>query len=243
MILWPLGYAEQAIGASEEGISVAQDAGHIPLIAYTLCAGSLLVTAFGAARQPATARIDTAVAYCIEHRVATYQHWCSFYAALAEAERGDTERRIETMRSAIEASHEINAELYRPMHLGHLAVARDGLGEWEVALGLLNVALVTVEKTQERLFEAELHRLRSTPLLKLGRKGEAEEALKLALMIARRQQARMWEFRAATGLARLWGEQSRRSEARDLLAPIYGWFTEGFNTLDLKGAKASLDEL
>jgi class 3 adenylate cyclase/tetratricopeptide (TPR) repeat protein len=243
MILWPLGYAERAIGLSEEAISVARDVGHVPLIAYTLCADSLLVTAFGAARQPATARIETAAMYCIEHRVATYQHWCSFYAALAAAERADSERGIETMRSAIEASRKISAELYLPMHLGHLAVAHAGVGDWEVGLGLLDEALVTVEKMKERLFEAELHRLRSTLLLKSGKKVEADEALNRALVIARRQQARMWELRAATGLARLWGEQGRRSEAYDLLAPIYGWFTEGFHTLDLKEAKALLDEL
>jgi predicted ATPase len=243
MTLWPLGYTEQAIGASEEAISVARDAGHIPLIVYTLCAGSLLLEAFGAARQTAAARVETAVAYCIEHRVATYQHWCSFYAALAAAERGDTRRTIATMRSTIEALHAINAELYRPMHLGHLAIAHGGLSDWEGALDLLNEALVTVEKTQERLFEAELHRLRSTLLLKLGRKGEAEEALNLALMIADRQQARMWELRAATGLARLRRDQGRCAEARDLLAPVYGWFKEGFNTPDLKEAKALLDEL
>jgi class 3 adenylate cyclase/tetratricopeptide (TPR) repeat protein len=243
MILWPLGYAEQAIASSEEAISVARDAGHVPLKAYTLCADSLLVTAFGAVKQPDTARLETAVTYCIEHGAADYQRWCSFYAALAAAKRGDPERGIDTMRSAIEASHEINAELYRPMHLGHLAVAHAGLGDWEVGLGLLNEALITVEKTQERFFEAELHRLRGTLLLKSGKKSEVEEALNLALVIARRQRARMWELRAATGLARLWGEQSRRSEARDLLAPIYGWFTEGFNTFDLKQAKALLDEL
>jgi hypothetical protein len=117
------------------------------------------------------------------------------------------------------------------------------LNDWEGSLALFDEALATVEKTEERLFEAELHRLRGELLLGSGEKGEAEKSIGLALEIARRQQARMWELRAATSLARLWGERGRRAEARDLLAPIHGWFTEGFDTADLKEAKALLEEL
>ena len=98
-------------------------------------------------------------------------------------------------------------------------------------------------RTGQRRWEAELHRLEGIALFGLNRLEEGQVALEEALRIARRQQAKAYELRAATSLARLWGEQGRRAEARDLLAPVYGWFTEGFDTADLKEAKALLDEL
>ena len=100
-----------------------------------------------------------------------------------------------------------------------------------------------MEKTRERVFEAELHRLRGELLLSLGNGRDAEVSLEGALTVARGQEARMWELRAAASLARLRRDQGRGTEARDLLAPVYGWFTEGFDTADLIEAKALLDEL
>ena len=99
------------------------------------------------------------------------------------------------------------------------------------------------EERATRQWEAELHRLEGHRALGLNRLEEAQGALEEALRVARRQQAKAYELRAATSLARLWGEQGRRAEARDLLAPVYGWFTEGFDTADLKEAKALLDQL
>jgi predicted ATPase len=98
-------------------------------------------------------------------------------------------------------------------------------------------------ETGHGLWHAELHRYEGIALLGLNRLEESRNALEEALRIARRQEAKAYELRAATILARLWGEQGRRAEARDLLAPVYGWFTEGFDTADLKEAKALLDEL
>ena len=98
------------------------------------------------------------------------------------------------------------------------------------------------EETGHGLWDAELHRFEGIALFGLNRLEEGQVALEEALRVARRQQARAYELRAATSLARLWGEQGRRAEARDLLAPVYGWFTEGFDTADLKEAKAQLDQ-
>jgi predicted ATPase len=108
---------------------------------------------------------------------------------------------------------------------------------------LLNEAIQTAEITSERFFKAELYRLRGKMLLSLGKKGEAEAGLLQALTIARQQQARWWELRAATSLAKHWHEEGRYVEACSLLQPVYGWFVEGFDTTDLKDAKALLDEL
>jgi predicted ATPase len=115
--------------------------------------------------------------------------------------------------------------------------------EYGAALTAALDGLSTQEKTGHRQWEAELHRLKGIALAGLNRLEEAQYALEEALLVARRQQAKSYELRAATSLARLWAEQDRRAEAHDLLAPIYGWFTEGFDTADLKDAKALLDEL
>jgi predicted ATPase len=111
------------------------------------------------------------------------------------------------------------------------------------ALAAATDGLSTVESTGHRQWEAELHRLKGTALSGLNRLVDGQNALEEAMRIARRQQAKSYELRAATSLARQWGEQGRRAEASGLLAPIYGWFTEGFNTADLKVAKALLDDL
>jgi predicted ATPase len=101
------------------------------------------------------------------------------------------------------------------------------------------------EETSERLYDAELHRLKGELFLEDASLDipQAETCLHHALDVARRQQARSWELRAATSLARLWQQQDKRQEAHDLLAPVYGWFTEGFDTTDLQDAKALLDAL
>ena len=113
----------------------------------------------------------------------------------------------------------------------------------EEGLNRLAEAAELVETTQERWAEAEMHRLRGTLLLSMHEHAAAEDSYRHALAVARRQSAKFWELRAALELARLWRDQGKRDEARDLLAPVYGWFTEGFDTLDLKEAKALLDEL
>ena len=112
-------------------------------------------------------------------------------------------------------------------------------------LSLLAEALATAHKTGERFYEAELHRLMGDLLLEEVplNVSEAENSFSRALDVARRQEAKSLELRAATSLARLWGEQGRRGDARRLLSPIYGWFTEGFDTADLIDAKALLDQL
>jgi predicted ATPase len=111
------------------------------------------------------------------------------------------------------------------------------------AANLLDEALAIVEITGERWFAAELNRHKGRLLLQQGNSEGADQLYRKALGIAKEQGAKLWELRAAISIARLWGEQSRRAEARDLLAPVYGWFTEGFDTADLREAKELLDAL
>jgi predicted ATPase len=137
----------------------------------------------------------------------------------------------------------LGAMRFRLYGLAQLADALTRKGEHSAALGAAREGLETEERTGHRQWEAELHRLEGVALSGLNRLEEGQIALEEALRIARKQHAKAYELRAATSLARLCGEQGRRAGARDLLAPVYGWFTEGFDTVDLKEARGLLDEL
>ena len=130
-----------------------------------------------------------------------------------------------------------------PFYLTTFAEIYGLAGQPQKGLERLREAAVLLETTQECWAEAEMHRMRGTLLLSIQDQAAAEDSFHKALAVAQRQSARLWELRAATDLARLWLDQGKRDQARDLLAPVYGWFTEGFDTLDLKEAKALLDEL
>jgi predicted ATPase len=114
---------------------------------------------------------------------------------------------------------------------------------WHEGLKELDAAAHQIEATKERWTEADMYRVRGELLIDSGNPVEAEKCLHQAIAVARHQSAKLWEIRAATSLARLWGDQGKRTEAHDLLAPIYGWFSEGFDTLAHQEAKALLDEL
>jgi predicted ATPase len=132
---------------------------------------------------------------------------------------------------------------WTPYFAALLARAYEIAGQFEVALTLFDKALQMVEETGERWFAAEPHRQKGQLLLRQGQPESAEELYRKALSIAEEQQAKLWELRAAASLARLRRDQGRRAEAHDLLAPVYGWFTEGFDTPDLKEAKTLLEQL
>jgi predicted ATPase len=147
--------------------------------------------------------------------------------------------------AGLAAERSIGGTAYQPWWLANRSVAYATLGDFEAAWSSIDEAMTAVETVKEKWFEADIHRtageiarMRADPDL-----AKAEAYFKQALAVARAQQAKSWELRAATSMARLWREQGKRDEAHALLAPIYGWFTEGFDTLDLKEAKVLLDEL
>jgi predicted ATPase len=150
---------------------------------------------------------------------------------------------ISLLRSGLAAYRATGAEVSVPYYIALLAKACAIAGRDEEAAPLLDDALQTVETTGERWFAAELHRHKGQLLLRQGHSKAAERLYCEALSIAKEQVAKLWELRAAMSLARLRRDQGRPTEARDLVAPVYGWFTEGFDTPDLKGAKALLEEL
>jgi len=133
--------------------------------------------------------------------------------------------------------------LYLSGTLGHLAQAQGMAGHPEEGLTTLAEALTLVEETDERHWEAELHRIRGELLRMQGAEAEAEASFQRAIEVARRQQAKSWELRATVSLCRLWREQGRIDEARQMLAGIVCWFTEGFDTPDLREARDLLEQL
>jgi predicted ATPase len=149
------------------------------------------------------------------------------------------------MTSAIASYRSTGATLLTPLYLSHLARAYAEVGEFEDASRCVGEALTGIETSKERWLEAEAQRIAGeVSLMWPGRNAvKAEAYFESALTIARAQQAKSWELRAAISMARLWRDQGKRHEAYDLLAPVYGWFTEGFDTLDLKEAQALLCEL
>ena len=152
---------------------------------------------------------------------------------------------IEMLISGITAYRTTGATKFVPLHLPQLARAHAELGQFEEAWRCIGEAMTAAETTKQTWWEAEIHRTAGevalmSPALDAAK---AEAHFERAGAIARAQQAKSWELRAATSMARLWRNQGKRDEAHDLLAPVYGWFTEGFDTLDLKEARALLDEL
>ena len=147
--------------------------------------------------------------------------------------------------SGITTYRSTGSRVYLPFFLSHLSRAHAELGQFDDARRCISETLTTTDTTRERWFGAEVNRIAGEIALKSPRPDEAkaEAYFERALAVAREQQAKSWELRAAMGLARLWRDQGKRQQARDLLAPVYGWFTEGFDTLDLKEAKALLEQL
>jgi predicted ATPase len=147
------------------------------------------------------------------------------------------------MTQALDQMRATGAAIFTPRNLSFLAVAFSKLGQPAEGLSRLREAVQFIDTTDERISEAEIRRLQGELLSSTGDLAAAELSYQRALAVARQQQAKCWELRAAMSMARLWRDQGKRDEARELLAPVYGWFTEGFGTRDLKDARALLDEL
>jgi class 3 adenylate cyclase/predicted ATPase len=243
LALWPLGFVDQAIEAASKAIARAHQINHAMTTAFALIFGSTLCEFIGADPLRGGHIFDEALDYCVSKDLRTYFPWSRFYGGLSLIKRGQLDQGLEMMRGAMAAAKKINSKMLWTPHLGSLALAHARAGQAEAALHLLSEALAAVEDMGERMFEAELHRIIGDVLLSVQRQGEAQVELTRAVAIARQQQAKSWELRAAMSMARLWRSQSKVRQARELLAPVYGWFTEGFHTRDLKEAKALLEEL
>jgi class 3 adenylate cyclase/predicted ATPase len=244
LTLWVLGYPDQAVQGMEETLALARRLAHPFSIASTLLLSAWL---HQLRREPqaAQAQAEAALALCTEQGITHYGAWSLLPRGWALAQQGEVTEGIAQIRQGFAAWRATGAGVAWPWFLALLAEACGKVGQLDEGLRALEEALATVQRNEEGHYKAEVYRLRGELLLQQSaeQQGEAEEHFHQALTVARRRQAKSWELRAAMSLSRLWQQQGKRTEAYELLAPIFGWFTEGFDTADLQEAKALLEEL
>ena len=180
---------------------------------------------------------------CAEHGFPYWEAYSAWGRGCCLSISGRSDQAISLITEAVNAYRAIGAVTAVPMFLTSLAEVHGKAGRLSEGLEKLNEAARQIEANQEGWTEADMHRVRGELLIGIGDLKAAEQSFDQAIAVARRQSARFWELRAATSLARVWRDQGWRNEARVLLAPIYSWFTEGFDTPDLKEAKALLEQL
>ena len=247
--LWLLGYPAQSLAHIHEALALAHALSHPYSLAWARCHAAMIYQGHRDVRA-AYEHAEAAVALSTDQGFLLWAAFGTILRGWALAEAGQGATGIAGIRQGMAAFRATGAELARPNFLALLAEAYGKGGQAEEGLSVLAEALAVVHKTGERRHEAELVQLKGELTLQARVSGpksaveaEAEECFHTAIEVARRQEAKSLELRAAMSLARLWQHQGKRAEAHDLLAPIYGWFTEGFDTADLKEAKALLDAL
>jgi class 3 adenylate cyclase/tetratricopeptide (TPR) repeat protein len=238
-VTWLLGYPSKALTVVNEARALAERIAH-PFSYEVSLEYSALVHALRGEPAAALAHLATSDALRTEQRVA-FSLNPAFLRAGADIAANEPERAIESVRDSLAPGQ--MSTFWMPYGLCLLAEALNRLGRHAEALATLARAFERVAATGERCWDPELHRMNGLVLLAEGRGEEAQASLRHALYVARQQQAKSLELRAAMDLARLLGERGRREEARQLLAGLYGWFTEGFDTVDLNEAKTLIDAL
>jgi len=242
--LWSLGYPAQALARIHEALALAHELSHPFSLAFARCFAAF-VSQFRRDVPAVHAHAEATVALSTEQGFTQWAVQGTILRRWALAMQGQGEEEIAQVHQGIAAYRATGAAVFIPYFYTWLAEVSAHLGHTADGLQALAEAHTLVEQHEERWWEAEVHRLRGVLLLRQPGtpQAEAETWLQRALDVAHRQEAKSLELRAAMSLARLWQQQGRRAAARDLLAPIYGWFTEGFDTADLQEAKELLEEL
>ena len=242
--LYNLGYHAASLDDGERAVKNARETGQATTLLYALQhAGFLYILCGNYAA--AIAQVDELIALADERGAPVWKALGTALRGCLFVLTGRASDAVRAITSGITLLRSTGATLYEPRHLWFLAMAYAELGQLDDARRCIDEAIDKVEGSKEKWCEAEVHRIAGEIALKsLAPDPEKAEAyFDRALAVARQQQAKSWELRAAMSLARLWRDQGKPQQARELLAPVYGWFTEGFDTLDLKEAKALLDEL
>jgi predicted ATPase len=242
--LWVLGYPDRALVHMHEALAVADALAHPFSLAWARCWAAIV---YQCRRDVPVVReqAEAAVALSTEQRFPLWAAMGTSARGWALAMQGQGEAGVAQVHQGIAAYRATGSALFGPYFSTVLADVCDHLGHIEDGLQALAEAHTRMEQQEERSWEAEIHRLRGALCLRqLGTPPtEAEAWLQRALDVARRQEAKSLELRAAMSLSRLWQQRGKQTEARELLAPIYGWFTEGFDTADLQEARALLGAL
>lgn len=242
-VLWHLGYPDQALRSAKEGLENARALNHMHTIANTLGYSRTMIHQFCGDVSAADDDAGALVTLAEEQGFVMWRAIGIVIQGWAMVERGEIEVGTSQIREGISRSQDTGAQFLQPHSLTLLAEALARRRQWEEALAALGKARDFGISTDGRWWEAEIYRLEGEILSSMQAKTRAENAYTEALEVARVQRSKSLELRAATSLARLWQSQGRAEEARDLLAPVYTWFTEGHGTRDVKKAKALLQEL
>jgi predicted ATPase len=238
--VWQLGYPVASLNDAERAVKNAREMGHAATLMHALNRAATSYT-FCGNYAAAHAQVDELVALADERGKALG----TLVRGRVFALTGKASDAVRAITSGTTLLRSTGANLYEPWHLWHLAMAYADLGQPDDARRCIGDAIDKVERSKEKWCEAEVHRIAGEISLKSAEHDAAKAVayFERALEVARQQQAKSWELRAAMSLARLWRDQGNVQQARDLLDPVYGWFTEGFDTRDLKEAKAMVDEL
>jgi predicted ATPase len=241
---WVLGYPEEAVADAHRALKYAREFGQAATLMLALGVTSLTHILCGN-YATANAQANELVALADEKGAFLWKAWGMSDQGSLLALTGKASDAVQTIVSGITEIRSTGAQRSIPLYLSYLARAYAELGQFDDAWRSIDEAMKVVETTKESQCEAEVHRVAGEVALNSHEPdaAKAQAHFERAIAIAREQQAKSWELRATTSLARLWQGQGRCSEAHDRLAPIYGWFTEGFDTADLKEAGALLDEL
>jgi predicted ATPase len=237
-----LGYPDQAARRIREALTWARDIAHPFSLVYALL-HAVQVHELRREFQTVQEHAEAMIALCAEQEFVFWWGWGMFYKGWALVAQGHGEAGVAQMRQGI--TRLAHAQLMGPYGQALLAEAYAHRGQTAEGWAVLTETLAAVEQSEGRFYTAELHRLKGELLLRqaMTNAPQAEACFRQALALARRSQAKWWELRAAISLSRLWQRQGRSDAARQLLAEVYGWFTEGFDTADLQEARALLHEL
>jgi len=239
-----LGYPEAALADAERALKYARELGQAATLMLALCFTSLTYSLSGD-YSAANARLDENRVLANEKGAALWKAFGMLSQGCVLALTGKSSDAVQTITAGLAEFRATGSTFWTPLFLSYLAKAYAELRQFDDAWRSIDAVITAVQATEERLCEAEVHRVVGEIVLLSPERNvaKAEAYFERALAVARQQQAKSWELRAATSLARLWRDRGKRDEARDLLAPIYGWFTEGFETSDLLEAKALLHAL
>ena len=241
---WLLGYPDAALADANRSLSDAREVGQAAVLMFSLTTVTVTTILCGK-YATATALADELVALAEEKSTVLFKAWGIIHGGCVSALNGEAAEAIRIIPSGLNTSRSTGARYLVPLFLSNLALAYAELGRFDEASRCIDEVITTLETTKERWFEAEAGRVAGeiTLSLPMPDAAKAQAYFERALAVARKQQAKSWELRASMSLARLWRDQGKPQQARELLAPVYEWFTEGFETRDLKEAKALLEEL
>jgi predicted ATPase len=237
-----LGYLDQARGRLDEGLAAGRQNGRSDTIAFSIMVACTTLYLLRSATQLRLERADELIALSAKHGFSMFEATGKFWRGSCLVASGNTDEGITLLKDVLASHRAAGLELFIPFSLIALAEAYGFAGLPQEGLKVLAEPGELLRPTPCCWWEAEMHRHRGELLRSTGDDAGAEGSFQQGLVVARRQDAKLFELRTAVGLARLWRDGGRREEARDLLAPICDWFTEGFDTPDLQEAKALLDE-